>query len=278
MSIPNKQKIISANNLIIAENEQKVYDAGYEKGKAEGGDTEAAYEQGVADGKQAEYDAFWDSYQYAINGISQISSGAYMFAHSGWNDSTFKPKYSMTYLTNAGNMFNTCAVTDLSAALERQGVVFDFSKCTNFVGAFSYAKLTRVPVISTLGTTPTSPFNSMFYGSNQLHTIEKLILKSDGSQIFNGTFTNCAALENIVIEGVIGQNGFNMQWSTKLSRESIESIINALSDTTSGLSITLSLVAVNRAFAYVENGDDGSINQPWLDLVASKPNWAINLV
>ena len=91
-------------------------------------------------------------------------------------------------------------------------------------------------------------------------------------------FGYCNKLEEVRIEGTIGQNGLDLRWSTKLSRASIESIINALSDTTSGLSITLSLAAVNRAFAYVENGDDGSINQPWLDLVASKPNWAINLV
>ena len=238
----------------------------------------AMFEQG----KKAEYDAFWDIYQYAINGVSQRTTCAYMFAFGGWNDDTFKPKYSMPYMNNAGNMFNTCAVTDLSTALERQGVVFDFSKCAQFASTFSYTKLTRVPTISTLGTTPASPFNSMFYGSTQLHTIDKLILKSDGSQTFNNTFYNCTALENIVIEGVIGKNGFDLQYSPKLSKASIESVINALSSTTSGLSITLSAQAVRVAFQnYNADGEglgDGDASNAWEALKATKPNWTISLV
>ena len=37
MSIAEKELVISANNLTIAENVEKVYNAGYEKGKSEGG-------------------------------------------------------------------------------------------------------------------------------------------------------------------------------------------------------------------------------------------------
>lgn len=49
---------ISEKLAIIAENEQKVYDAGYEKGKAEGGDTEAAFEEG----QLAWRDMFWEAF------------------------------------------------------------------------------------------------------------------------------------------------------------------------------------------------------------------------
>ena len=41
----------------IAENEQKVYDAGFEAGKSQGGDTDEAFEQG----RQAEKKAIWDA-------------------------------------------------------------------------------------------------------------------------------------------------------------------------------------------------------------------------
>ena len=51
-----------ADKLVtIAENERKVYDAGYTKGKTEGGGD--SYDRGVADGRRAEYDAFWDNLQ-----------------------------------------------------------------------------------------------------------------------------------------------------------------------------------------------------------------------
>lgn len=201
---------------------------GLEEGKAIGyaeGKTD-----GIAEGKKSQYDEFWDAYQRGINGISQIYSGSYMFANAGWNDDTFKPKYSMPYLNNASNMFNTCDITDLSAALARQGVVFDFSKCVSVSGAFAYSRLTKIPEISTVGANQYSGLNSIFNYSRSLHTIEKLILKDDGSQRFSSSFDYCESLANIIIEGVIGQNGFNVQWSTKLSHDSLMSIINALKD------------------------------------------------
>ena len=83
----------------IAEKLKEVFNAGKNKGKAEG----------IEEGREAEYNDFWDSYQ--DRGIR--SSGNYMCASGGWNDSTFKPKYSLRELTNCANMFNTCKITDL---------------------------------------------------------------------------------------------------------------------------------------------------------------------
>ena len=104
----------------------------------------------------------------------------------------------------------------------------------------------------------------------------KLILKEDGSQSFSSTFSKCDELENIVIEGVIGKNGFNVSACTKLSGASIVSIIEALSDTTSGLTVTLSQTAVdNMAFPIV--GNKGTYNS-WTDLEQSRTNWTISLV
>ena len=178
-------------------------------------------------GKKSEYDKFWDGYQLAQNGISLVYSANYMFAHAGWNDETFKPKHSMLRLTVANNMFNTCCVSDLKAALERQGVVFDFSGVTSFASAFAYSELTVVPEINAkVG----ANLSNMFYYSKLLHTIDKLILAYNGSQTFSSLFYQCESLENLTIEGTIGQNGFNVQWSTKLTHDSLMSIINALRD------------------------------------------------
>ena len=75
----------------IAENEQKVYDAGYAKGKAEGG---SSYEQGVADGKQAEYDAFWDKFQNYGNRRNYYYAFAWQqVANEGWASDAYNPKY-----------------------------------------------------------------------------------------------------------------------------------------------------------------------------------------
>lgn len=205
----------TAEKLVkIAENEQKVYEAG----------------------QKSEYDAFWDAYQK--NGI--VYSASYMYANEGWNDDTFKPKHSQASMNNCTNMFNTCGVTDLQAILDRQGVVFDFSKCKEFGNTFSYSKLTRVGVINT---TSANVLNNVFNSSKNLHTIGKLILKNDGSQVFNNNvFNNCTALKEIRFEGTIGKS-LDLHWSTNLSAESYNSIFVAMSTTVTGQTITFPTTA-----------------------------------
>ena len=243
---------------IIAENEEKVYNAGYEKGKAEGGDTETAYNNGFENGKQAEYDRFWDSYQQ--NGKRVLYTNA--FGGAGWNDETFKPKYDMQP-TDAYMMFRGTGITDLT----NLNVDLDFSKATNMQYMFQWAD-TRI--IGILNAISVNNLNSTFYYAVGLQTIEKLVLREDGSNIFTGTFDLASKLANITIEGVIGNN-FDIHWSP-LTKESITSIINALSPTVSGKTITFSKTAVQNAF-----GTDYDSSTEWTTLKNSKSNWTITL-
>lgn len=239
------------------------YDAVYEAGKnAGGGGGQGSYDEGYAAGQKAEYDAFWGEYQYVVNGVSQRTSCAYMFAYSGWNDKTFKPKYSMPYISNAGNMFNTCGATDIKGILEKQGVVFDFSKSTTFNQAFAYSKITRLPTINTRSA---SAISSAFNQSTALEEVH-IILKDDGTQTFSNTFYNCKSLSSLTVEGVIGQS---IDFSVcPLTKASIESIMAALSTTTNSLTVTLSKTAVNNAFT----------DEEWTALVSQHANWTISLI
>lgn len=237
---------------------------------------EAGKTEGIAEGKKAEYDAFWDKYQNAINGSSNVYSAMYMFAGTSWNDTVFKPKYSMRYITRADNMFASANIGNLKGILERRGLVFDFKNSTNFRSMFAYSQITAIPEIDTMKATGTA-LNSMFAYATSLHTIDKLAINSNGTQTFSDTFRDCTALENIEISGIIASNGFNVQWSTKLTKASITSIINALSTTTTGLTVTFSKTAVNNAFATSEGAADGSTSAEWLALVATKSNWTISL-
>lgn len=107
-----------------------------------------------------------------------------------------------------------------------------------------------------------------------LHTIHGKV-RVNADTTYTNPFKECYALRNIEIEGTIGQNGFNVQWSTKLSGASIVSIIEALSTTTSGLSVTLSQTAVNNmTFPIV--GNKCTYNS-WTELEQSKTNWTISL-
>ena len=186
----------------IAENEQKVFDSG----------------------KKAEYDFFW--------GVAQEDGSRinYQLAFSGslWNNETFKPKYDMRP-NNAERMFHTTSINgDLVEILENLGVVIDTSQCTVMTQMFSYApKITRVGVIHT---EKAPSLVMMFYAADRLVTIDKLILKDDGSQNLNNAFYNAKELKNITIEGKIGHSGLSLDTAPKLTHESLMSFINALFD------------------------------------------------
>lgn len=246
----------------IAENEQRVYDAGYAKGQAEGGDTTAAYDEGYEAGKKAEYDAFWDAHQ--ANGTRTNYANTF----ACWALENIYPKYDMkpttTYMMFRAAGGSTGGHLDLAERLDECGVILDTSECGTFQYMFYESRITRVGVIDTRGA---ASLNDIFDYSS-IQTIDKLILRDDGSQGISGTFKACAGLINIVIEGVIGQNGWNLQWSKNLSKTSITSIINAISTTTSGLTVTLSKTAKEAAFTTDE----------WAALIATRTNWTISLV
>lgn len=209
---------ISEKLIKIAENEQRVYDTG----KAEG----------IEQGKQAEYDAFWNAFQ--VNGTRTTYTSA--FANSYWSGDAYNPKYPITPTSNNGAMqifaWNT-AIEDI-----------------------------KVPV------TIYDDVSNLFTYNYKLKRIPKLIIAPKGLTKMSGAFDYCNELEELNVEGTINIGGINLQWSTKLSKASIESVINALSTTTSGLSVTFSKTAKATAFT-----DD-----EWATLIATKPNWTINLV
>ena len=235
---------------------------------------DAVYEKGIEKGKKDEYDKFWDSFQNKGKRVNYQNG----FAGKGWNDTTFKPKYNIVPTGNGGNMFQETDLTDLEGILQRENKILNTSQCTTLQHMFYFsAYLTSVPEIDTSGTTlDSSSLTNAFSSCKKLKTIRKLILKADGSQKFSSTFARCEELENIVVEGTIGQNGFNVSACTKLSGASIVSIIEALSTTTSGLSVTLSQTAVNN-MTFPITGNKGTYNS-WTELEQSRTNWTISLV
>lgn len=253
----------------IAQNEQRVYNAGYEKGKSEGGDTETAYNQGLEDGKQSEYDRFWDNYQSA----GKNPNCDFMFAGQGWVNSLFKPKYDIKPI-RAQYMFNLTAIKgDLFALCEQQGIIIDFSNCQLFNNFAANANgITRFGVIDMRKATD----NITFINCTSLVTIDKLIVAAT-TKYTSYAFEGVTKLENLTVDGTIAQNNFNVKYCTLLSKASIESIINCLSADTSGLTVTLSLTAVKKAFETSSGANDGNTSEEWLNLIAPKSNWTITL-
>lgn len=189
----------------IAENEQKVYN------------------KGVADGKQSEYDAFWDEYQTK----GKRNGYQHAFAGVGWNKNTLKPKYNIT--VRGGYMmfhnFNRYgSPLDLVDKLAEVGVNLDLSRCTDANYLFYAANVSRV---GTINLTLVKSLDNIFNSCTSLVTIEKLMLNGSGEQKHNYTFYNCKKLENInEIQGKIGRTA-SLE-SSPLTVETAKRVINAL--------------------------------------------------
>lgn len=102
--------------------------------------------------------------------------------------------------------------------------------------AYSYLTDTKVPCI------PTSAI-SMFNGATRLKTIRSLDISAITGTL-TSTFNNCTSLENLTMVGTINASGFDVSTCTKLTHDSLMSIINALA---SGVSKVVTLGATNLA-------------------------------
>lgn len=228
----------------IAENEQKVYDSGYSKAECEW------WNAMTANGVKEYYNYFF--YDSNLTGKAlpdnlKIKGAQYMF-------------YSYRGRELPSNLdLSTLDTTSITAAVRI------------FSSMFLVERIYDVKIPELAG------FNHAFSYCRNLKTID-MPIKSRAETTWNNTFYQSPALENLTIEGVIGQNGFNVQWSTKLSKDSIASIINALSYDTTGLTVIFSLAAVNKGFETSEGANDGSTADEWLIRVSDKSNWTISLV
>lgn len=230
--------------------------------------TPKVHEAGKAVGRKEEYNEFWDAF-FANTGTFYGK-----FSGNGWTAENFKPtKDIIIDGVDASNCFgtNACAV-DLVEWCESLGINI-VMKPSVVTGMFQNSKFTRLPV---LDFSKVSSMSSTIASCLNLVTIDKLILKNDGSQTFSSTFYNDKALKNIIVEGVIGTE-VKLVWSPLLSKASITSFINHLSTTTSGVSINFSKTAVDNAFETSEGAADGSTSAEWLALIGTRPNWTISL-
>lgn len=200
----------------------KVYQAGYVKGKAEGGNF---------------YDEFWDSYQQNGN----ISEYRGVFAGKGWNDDTFNPKYDIVSNYEWENaVFQYSAISDLKGILERNGLTMDFSKSYTFTNFFN--NNVNLKTVPSMNVEKAQSLVSTFNYCLSLETIEGL-LNIPATCTFYNTFLYCYALKDIYLTGVIG-NDISFAQSSELTDESVQNIINCLADLTGQTSKKVSFNSV----------------------------------
>jgi hypothetical protein len=225
--VPNLQEKVATESGIVTA------DDGYVAMKSV--DTTGVFEAG----KKSEYDAFWDAFQ---NKGTRDHYG-YSFAGLGWSYKNYYPKYSMIpkYATS---MFEQSRVDDVYSRLDEKNLVLDFSECIQIANVF-YAAYTEH--LRRIDVRKAEDLGNLFSYS-RIVTIEALVV--DESASYRTCFVSSKELTNLTIEGTIGKNGFNVQWSTLLTHDSLMSIINALKDyseDTSGTEWVVTLGAENIA-------------------------------
>jgi hypothetical protein len=221
----------------IANNVPLVYKAGYNKGKAEGGDTTEAYNQGIEAGKIAQKEDFWDKFTTAYNSAGKpIPRVNYNNAFSYWNGDAFYPAKNLNpnSLYTAFSYFNEYGTPlDLKQRLIDCGVTLNTQNVTSAQSCFTGAYISVLP---TMDFGKCTNFVAAF-ASPSIETIEKIILKSDGTQTFVATFNDCRKLKEIRFEGVIGTS-ISFAQSPLLSADSVADIIAHLGTVTTEQTIT----------------------------------------
>jgi hypothetical protein len=258
----------------IAENEQRVYDAGYDKGYISGEDS--GYTHGIEQGKQAEREEFWHDVWYEEDG-SLRKNFVNGFSGSSWNEKTFKPIYppekittatgggckGMFYYFNRNTRFNNSPI-DMTDFCKH----FSFENCTDLTSLFQDARAENIDIDLSNCTNATNLFNMGNGGS-----VDNVRIKiTDKCTNFTSAFASASSLKTLIFteDSIIAQT-IDLKYSP-LSKESIVNTINTLSTETTTKTLTLKKTEVQNAF-----GTDYDSSTEWTTLKNSKSNWTITL-
>ena len=219
---------------------------------------------GVYDaGKKSQYDEFWDYYQE--NGYRKTYYHA--FAGIGWNEITYKPKYPIVPVGTVDFLFAYSKIKKLGD--------LDLSKAAGELNQMirQCSELEEIGEI-TINNSVTK-LSTSFYSNSSLKTIKKL--KFGTISTFTNTFVGNGKLVNIILDGTIAGN-ISFQ-SSPLSKASIESVVNALSASKSGLTVTFLKDAINTAFGIdIDDEETYPEGSEYYTLRNTKSNWTFNYV
>ena len=203
----------------IAENQERVFEAG----------------------KKSQYDEFWDRYQE--NGTR--TNYQFAFGGRGWKKTNLKPKYDVKPVI-AANMFAETdpirwgstqpdELIDLYELEQEQGIVFDFTNCTNIHSCFRYCAIKR---INTINIANARDLTYIFFSALYLERIEHLILHGLNYWVGSRPFDGMNRITYIGFEGQIDGNNWNLSQCTKLEKQCLIAFMNCLVDKTTDTSGT----------------------------------------
>lgn len=166
----------------------------------------------------------------------------YSYAFAYWATDYIRPKYKVVPTDVASGNQPFCK----SKIKKVEKEYFDFSQKPYGTAStngwyYTFSTCPNLEEIEDIGMQAMINYTYCFAWCGKLHTIA--ILRSNADTSWSYAFESCSSLQNITIEGKIGKKGFNVKWSKKLTKESLLSILKALSlDITETTTITFSTV------------------------------------
>ena len=179
-------------------------------------DIDSVYEAG----KAAQRKAFANAHQQ--NG--ERTNYNYAYYGVGWTDDTFWLEHDIV-ASVAECMFYNSKITNLEKILTECGKTIDFSRLKTVYRPFMNSAITVYPELNFSNSTS----QSATLRNASAVTIPKFIISEKCGE-FNATFQSCDDLVTLIIEGTIAGTGFDVSDCTKLSHDSLISIVNALKD------------------------------------------------
>lgn len=222
-------------------------------------------------GRKDEYDSFWDMFQQE----GKRTAYSYGFADWGWEYA--RPKYKVIpsgdyiiflFSYNIYLKKIEAAYFDLSTNPYMSDTNMNAGNQRVFGNCYALEEIEDIGIQAAY-------YYRTFYKCRKLHTVS--VVRFRPTSLIYEAFFECNSLANLRIEGTIGQDGLDLHWSAPLTKASITSVVNALSTTSSGKTVTLPLAAVKREFATAAGANNGNTSAEWLALAGTKSNWTITL-
>lgn len=202
------------------------------------------YAQGVVEGEEIGRKAEYDNFWDTFQQNGKRNNYASAFFGWWWADKIYNPKYDMVITSGASSIYQASSITDTKVK-----ITLDYTSSNMF---FNCANLKTIPY---------------------LKLTEKATLPK--------AFFKCEALENITFDGII-KCDVDLQYSKKLTRASIESLMSHLADGEGEMvgTVTLSLEAVDREFAETVDGEyiKGSESNAWAEILPPTYEWEVALI
>ena len=169
-------------------------------------------------------------------------------------------------------LFRYAKITgDLVEILKNLGVELIMKNNRSLNYAFQGSNFTRIGNCISNAT----QWDQTFAGTSTIEIIDSVASTTGTITKLTNTFQNCTSLREVRFNSIIACT-FSMQWCKSLSAESLKNIIEHLSDTSTGFTVTLPSTAettydaVYGEGAWLEFAGDGSEEHPGI-----RPNWSI---